>query len=196
MKKLLFCVLALLASVTASAQDMMWGLTGGLNVSTFNGSDFSSKAGFNIGLKAEYNIADPFFVEGSVLLSQKGAKYEILNEKMKMDLWYLHVPMNFGYKFDINDLIAVAPKVGIFLGCGLWGSDDNDNNPFTDYSKGEFEYLGMKDFNRFDFGFGFGVNGYVAKHLELSTGYEISMVKAYNNDTKPRNWYLNLAFMF
>lgn len=225
MKKFLLAVAAtLLCLSSAYAQDeFMWGLTGGLNVSGFSGDyrsdcfNHGSKAGFNIGLKAEYDIAEPFFVEASVALSGKGFKVgytkEVMNDpdikdvlvsqqisldaENKVDLWYLHVPFNFGYKFEINDYLAVAPKVGIYVDLGLWGSDSYDNNPFVNYGKWTDNiYFENNDFNRFDFGFGFGANFWAARHFEVSTGYEMGMVKAYKAESKPRNWYLNLAFLF
>ncbi|MCQ2207544.1 MAG: PorT family protein [Paludibacteraceae bacterium] len=225
MKKFLLAVAtALLCISSASAQDeFMWGLTGGLNVSGFSGDyrsesfNHGTKAGFNIGLKAEYEIAEPFFIEGAFALSGKGFSLgyskEALNDpnlgdvlvanrieldsKNKVDLWYLHIPFNFGYKFEINDYLAVAPKVGVYIDLGLWGSDSYDNNPFTDYDNWKDNiYFENNVFNRFDFGFGFGANFWAAQHFELSTGYEMGMVKAYKAESKPRNWYLNLAFLF
>lgn len=225
MKKFLLALAITLGFSSANAQDdFMWGLTGGLNVSGFsgdykskNGFDHSAKAGFNVGLKAEYNVADPFFIEGTVALSEKGFKLnyskEVLNnedlkdvfakeqisldEENKVDLWYLHIPINFGYKFSINDFLAVAPKVGVYVDLGLWGSDSYENNPFTVYDSWKKNpYFENNNFNRFDFGFGFGLNFWAANHFEISTGYELGMVKAYKADSKPRNWYLNLAFLF
>ena len=79
MKQFLLAVAITLGFSSASAQDdFMWGLTGGLNVSSFSGDyndiEHNAKAGFNVGLKAEYNVADPFFIEGTVALSGKGFK--------------------------------------------------------------------------------------------------------------------------
>ncbi|MCQ2191455.1 MAG: porin family protein [Paludibacteraceae bacterium] len=204
MKKFFLAVATAILSVSAvSAQETLWGITGGLNVSSLNGAFYSSKAGFNVGAKAEYEIAAPFFVEGSFLLSGKGFKHETEKFNLKEDLWYIHVPVNFGYKFDINETFAVAPKAGVFVDLGLWGSDDNDNNPFSDYDKEEKNAVAVlqrdpnaSNFNRFDFGFGLGVNFWAAKHFEVSTGYEFGMVKAYKKDSNSRNWYLNIGFLF
>lgn len=201
MKKFLLVVATALLGFTANAQETLWGITGGLNVSSLNGDVYKPKAGFNVGAKAEYEIAAPFFAEASAVLSGKGFKIDddVLNyainrdpdDKAKVDMWYLHIPVNFGYKFDINDNFTVAPKAGVFVDLGLWGSDDGDNNPFTDYDD-----MNLDNFNRFDFGFGLGANLWAAKHFEVSTGYEFGMVKAYKKDSNTRNWYLNLAFLF
>lgn len=199
MKKITLLLFATLLAVAANAQELMWGLTGGLNVSCLNGKYYKAHAGFNVGAKAEYDIADPFFVEASALLSGKGFKLKVTDndeiDKFKVDMWYLHVPMNFGYKFNINDVIAVAPKAGIYLALGLWGSDDNDNDPFK-YGDNKNYADFTSDFNRFDFGFGLGANAWFAKHFEVSTGYEFGMVKSYKKDSNPRNWYLNIGFLF
>ena len=191
--------------------DPEWGLTAGLNVSTWNGSDCDARAGFNIGVKMEDEVSAPFFIEAGVLLSNKGCKWSQDMDNSwdeNFSLWYLHVPVNFGYKFDLNENLQIAPKVGIYGAVGLWGDDGNDNDPFYDFDNKSNNSVSCDNFNHFDFGFNLGVNFYVQKHFEVSTGYEFGMVNVWDgikyddnkvlkaDDSKNRNWYLNLAFLF
>ena len=213
MKRVLLLIASFIMCAFAVNADPEWGLTAGLNVSTWNGSDCDARAGFNIGVKMEDEVSAPFFIEAGALLSNKGCKwdyslagYDVLKENFS--LWYLHVPVNFGYKFDLNENLQIAPKVGIYGAVGLWGDDGNDNDPFYDDLKVKETTISNDHFSNFDFGFNLGVNFYVQKHFEVSTGYDFGMVNVWDgikeddvtyfksDDSKNRNWYLNLAFLF
>ena len=211
MKRVLLLIASFIMCAFAVNADPEWGLTAGLNVSTWNGSDCDARAGFNIGVKMEDEVSAPFFIEAGVLLSNKGCKWSQDMDNSwdeNFSLWYLHVPVNFGYKFDLNENLQIAPKVGIYGAVGLWGDDGNDNDPFYDFDNKSNNSVSCDNFNHFDFGFNLGVNFYVQKHFEVSTGYEFGMVNAWDgikyddnkvlkaDDSKNRNWYLNLAFLF
>ena len=211
MKRVLLLIASFIMCASAVNADPEWGLTAGLNVSTWNGSDCDARAGFNIGVKMEDEVSAPFFIEAGALLSNKGCKWSQDMDNSwdeNFSLWYLHVPVNFGYKFDLNENLQIAPKVGIYGAVGLWGDDGNDNDPFYDFDNKSNNSVSCDNFNHFDFGFNLGVNFYVQKHFEVSTGYEFGMVNAWDgikyddnkvlkaDDSKNRNWYLNLAFLF
>lgn len=211
MKRVLLLIASFIMCAFAVNADPEWGLTAGLNVSTWNGSDCDARAGFNIGVKMEDEVSAPFFIEAGALLSNKGCKWSQDMDNSwdeNFSLWYLHVPVNFGYKFDLNENLQIAPKVGIYGAVGLWGDDGNDNDPFYDFDNKSNNSVSCDNFNHFDFGFNLGVNFYVQKHFEVSTGYEFGMVNAWDgikyddnkvlkaDDSKNRNWYLNLAFLF
>lgn len=211
MKRVLLLIASFIMCAFAVNADPEWGLTAGLNVSTWNGSDCDARAGFNIGVKMEDEVSAPFFIEAGVLLSNKGCKWSQDMDNSwdeNFSLWYLHVPVNFGYKFDLNENLQIAPKVGIYGAVGLWGDDGNDNDPFYDFDNKSNNSVSCDNFNHFDFGFNLGVNFYVQKHFEVSTGYEFGMVNVWDgikyddnkvlkaDDSKNRNWYLNLAFLF
>ena len=211
MKRVLLLIASFIMCASAVNADPEWGLTAGLNVSTWNGSDCDARAGFNIGVKMEDEVSAPFFIEAGVLLSNKGCKWSQDMDNSwdeNFSLWYLHVPVNFGYKFDLNENLQIAPKVGIYGAVGLWGDDGKDNDPFYDFDNKSNNSVSCDNFNHFDFGFNLGVNFYVQKHFEVSTGYEFGMVNVWDgikyddnkvlkaDDSKNRNWYLNLAFLF
>jgi hypothetical protein len=211
MKRVLLLIASFIMCAFAVNADPEWGLTAGLNVSTWNGSDCDARAGFNIGVKMEDEVSAPFFIEAGALLSNKGCKWSQDMDNSwdeNFSLWYLHVPVNFGYKFDLNENLQIAPKVGIYGAVGLWGDDGNDNDPFYDFDNKSNNSVSCDNFNHFDFGFNLGVNFYVQKHFEVSTGYEFGMVNVWDgikyddnkvlkaDDSKNRNWYLNLAFLF
>ena len=53
--------------------------------------------------------------------------------------------------------------------------------------------------NRFDAGLGIGANFWIARHFEISTGYEFGLVKVnkdISDDSQNRNFYANLHTSF
>ena len=212
MKKLLLLVMAAMLAFAADAQQI--GVTGGFNVSNWTKSDYTDpKTGFNIGLKAEYEVAEPFFIEGSFLVARQGLKFSYKDrwtDDMSITTWSIRVPINFGYKFHLNSTFDVAPKVGIYGAFAVGGSTESDYVNQLDGSKPYDGYNPYKDFEDFtldgnnfkrpDFGFGFGANVYIAEHFEVSTGWEFGVCDTWENEayknTHNHNWYVNLAFLF
>lgn len=205
MKKLLLLVMAAMLAFAADAQQI--GLTGGFNVSNWTKSDYTDpKTGFNIGLKAEYEVAEPFFIEGSFLVARQGLKFsqeDWYESDFSFTTWSIRVPINFGYKFHLNSTFDVAPKVGIYGAFAVGGSSESDYapldgiNPYKDFEDVSSD---MNNFKRPDFGFGFGANVYIAEHFEVSTGWEFGVCDTWENEayknTHNHNWYVNLAFLF
>ena len=81
MKKLLVLIVALMASLTLSAQEMRYGVTGGVNFAWMHNPISSSDAyiGFNAGVKAEMDlssvVADGFYADARALYSLKGGRW-------------------------------------------------------------------------------------------------------------------------
>lgn len=204
MKKILFLIASVFLSL-ASANAQSFGITAGYNNSTISNSDCDGESGFNVGFKLTDHFAGNWFWEGSALLSQKGYKVEgssisILgytvakSDDIDMKLYYLHVPINFGYDIPVTNNFSIAPKAGVYLACGLWGDDGNDDDPFSDY---EDDY-DVDNYGRFDFGLNLGVNFNIVHHLQISAGYEWGMVELSDDvdDSQNRNLYVNLAYIF
>src|SRR5574344_358804 len=200
MKKLLFIAVAAMFAMCANAQN--FGITVGLNESSFADGDYDSRTGFNLGVKLEADAAEGFYYEGSALFSRKGYEFEqsvlFTSVTDDVDLYYLEVPINLGYKFNVNDNFQIAPKAGIYLAGGLFGNDDKmDCDPFADYNDKTDGVV--DDDNRFDAGLGIGANFWIARHFEISTGYEFGLVKVnkdISDDSQNRNFYDTFAYIF
>ena len=204
MKKLLFIAVAAMFAMCANAQK--FGITAGLNVSSWTDEDCDSHVADNIGVKLEADAEEGFYYEGSALFTEKGVDYkvktsilgvDVSSSSNKMDLYYLEVPINLGYKFNISDNFQIAPKGGIYLAAGLFGNDDDDNDPFSDYNSKTDGII--DDCNRFDAGLGIGANFWIARHFEISTGYEFGLVevnKDMSDDSQNCNFYANFAYIF
>ena len=74
MKKLLFIAVAAMFAMCANAQK--FGITAGLNVSSWTDEDCDSHVADNIGVKLEADAEEGFYYEGSALFTEKGVDYK------------------------------------------------------------------------------------------------------------------------
>lgn len=111
-------------AMTTNAQDVKFGVKGGLNVSTIriNDLDVDPRLGFHFGGVAELKLGDRLSLQPEVLYSQFGA--ENTNEKLKID--YISIPIMAKYfivdgfsfeagpqfSFLANDELMVSGIVG------------------------------------------------------------------------------------
>ena len=103
------CVFTLLfigMTLGVQAQDFGFGVKGGLNFSSFSGSDaeelnFEVKTGYQLGLTMEVPLAEDFSVQPEVLYSTLGAKTNDFEFEQatdtKFNVDYISVPVIFKY---------------------------------------------------------------------------------------------------
>ena len=127
MKKILVLVAILAIGLgSINAQDnLRWGVTAGMNVSSLNVTGLDSRVGFHAGVKAELGL--PQFTEGlymdfGALLSLKGAKVEAGSmASFKINPYYLEIPVHIGYKYAVNDNFSLFANAGPYIAIGLFG---------------------------------------------------------------------------
>jgi hypothetical protein len=143
MKKVfLMMVIAVLGVVSAKAQ-VTFGVTAGLNTSSYTGdvNGAKYKAGFQIGVLADYAITENFSIIPELQFSQKGFKYkaelgDIFSLSATQTLNYLVLPINAAYKFDVAPDSKVLVFAGPYLGYGIgskgveFGSGALEKKPF------------------------------------------------------------------
>jgi len=156
-----------------------FGLVGGVNVATFNGSDATgskTRTGFYGGLAAIVPLGTSLFFQPQALFSMKGATASDSGVTGEFMLNYLEVPLFLGLRIPmqgsgIRPYVMAGPYVGLKIGCkfkisgsGVSAEVDCDN-PDVD--------LGIKST---DFGvvFGAGVDMPMGSGL-LSLGARYSM---------------------
>ena len=111
MRKVLFIAAMIVATLTASAQNVAGGFSikpmAGVSFATItNDKDAKMKVGFVGGAEAEYGISNRFGIAAGVVFSMQGAKaktdYGILDDKvdLKYNMNYLNIPILA--KFYIN----------------------------------------------------------------------------------------------
>jgi len=97
-----------------------------------------SKIGYKVGLAAEYSFVEALSLQTGVLLSNKGAKYELEDSgeslKGKNSLNYMEIPLNLAFKFS-NFQVHAGPYVGF----GLSGKTEYEST-FIGNRKGNIKF--------------------------------------------------------
>ncbi|MDN3706486.1 porin family protein [Myroides ceti] len=116
MKKILLSVGAILAvSLAANAQDVQFGVKGGVNFANLPGSDVDNakmKTGFHVGGFVEIPLSDQFSLQPEVLYSTQGQKGKILGQDYTLSLDYVNVPILAKYYAVENLGIVLGPQIG------------------------------------------------------------------------------------
>lgn len=91
------------------------------------------KFGFNAGYAAQAQLSDYFFLQANLLYTTKGYKLNTQNVEISARADYLQIPIDFMYKYELNDDWRLVGSAGLFFGVGLYG--------FTDFE----DHYGEKD---------------------------------------------------
>lgn len=204
MKKILFVVALLAATMTVQAQGLKFGIKGGLNLTkmtmsgTFDGSNFSSdnQAGFYLGPTLKLSLPLGFCVEAAALYDQRSAKVVSDNstgvqgtgdEKIKQKS--IQIPINARYNIGLGSeagiYLAVGPQFGFPVGDKVY------NTKLGDYT--------LKSSN---LSFNFGAGVYLLDHLEVGFSYNLAAGKSgeFKNggdiDTHNNAWQIGAAIYF
>jgi len=207
MKKILalIAILAIgLGSINAQ-ENLRWGVTAGMNVSSLNVTGLDSRVGFHAGVKAELGlpqVTEGLYMDFGALLSLKGAKVEAGSAaSFKFNPYYLEIPVHIGYKYAVNDDFTLFANAGPYVAIGLFGKAKVDGE-----IKGEFEseygtssenIFGDDGFKRFDLGLGLKAGAEFGKKFQVSIGYDFGLIETEDFlGCKNRNLMISLGFMF
>ena len=205
MKRIVIVLLAVLAAVNVSAQDLRFGVASGVNFSWEYEKVLGEKLvsdsyiGFQAGVKAEMDfsdrITDGFYLEGSLLYSLKGGSYSGTHT----NLGFLHLPINLLYRFPVSDSISLLGGVGPYLSLGILGKDVEK----VAGSKVKTDVFG-DIYQRFDFGLNYKVGVEIWDQWQFYAGFEhglLDLTKTKIDDSLISkchllNFYIGTAYMF
>ncbi|KAF2081343.1 porin family protein [Flavobacterium sharifuzzamanii] len=170
MKKVVLSALAVMMFAFANAQDVKYGVKGGLNLSNFSGDtdgiNLKSKAGFNIGGFVEIKLSDKFFIQPELLYSTQGPKVKdqagevdgiLYNGDVRFNLSYINVPVMFKYYVADKLNVEAGPQIGFLTSAKTKTTIDGYSGSHT---------MDVKDiFESIDFGLNFGVGYDFTDHL-------------------------------
>lgn len=189
MKTYLIAIMTtLLITSAASAQDVNFGIKGGLNLYNINQADnnaYKQKAGYHFGILAHIHLAQQFAMQPEIVYSVQGAKYKIGTLETSVNLDYVNVPVLFQYMFDNGFRIQAGPQIG-FLNKAK--SKTNDSN------------TEIKDnFEKIDFALAMGV-GYVhpPSGFGVDARYNAGLTNISKNggEAYNRGWQLGVFYLF
>ena len=204
MKRIIIALLAVVATINVSAQELRWGVAGGLNFANERakaaGVKVSSDSyiGFQVGAKAEMDFSsyliDGFYLEGSLLYNLKGGSYSGSHS----NLGYLQLPVNLGYRLALSGDVSLLGSLGPYLGLGVLGKDVEK----VSGAKVKTDVFGTR-LQRFDFGLNYKLGVEVWDQWQFYLGFEHSLlnlsktkIEGSTSRTRVTNFYIGTAYMF
>jgi hypothetical protein len=126
MKKLIFSALALCAFGFANAQDMKFGVKGGVQFTNFTGDgEWDGKTGFYVGGLVDFTISESFHVQPELLYSMEGAEVD-MGEFGTFDygISYLRIPIMAKYYIMEGLNLQAGPEIAFKIGTAEDAVDD------------------------------------------------------------------------
>lgn len=176
--KVLTLIALLVTSVTSFAQDVEFGVKGGLNFSSINVDpqedlpNPDGRIGFHLGGVANFGLSEKLDVQAELLLNTLGAKFEEADEIERVKLTYLSFLGALKYNIDDSFSIVLGPQINFLTG-GEFEEEDKIENSKESLDANNF-YKGT------DFSLALGVGYKVDENIELSARYNIGLTD--NND--------------
>ncbi|SHL71253.1 Outer membrane protein beta-barrel domain-containing protein [Chitinophaga jiangningensis] len=177
MKKLILSgIIALGSFLTAQAQNVNFGVKGGLNLAKMTQYDNNKvRASFNAGVYANFAITKEWAFQPELLYSGQGTKLEsgtILGIPLKdvtIATDYLNIPLMVQYSIAPSFFVEAGPQVG-FLLAAKTKVGDNTNKDYKDIM------------TTADFGLGLGFGYKLDNGLGFSGRYNFGLTNIYNDD--------------
>ena len=186
MKKGLIFVLFALVSIVSYSQ-ISWNAKVGMNMSNFTGDmDTDMKIGFNVGVGMEYQFSDMWSIQPSLMISQKGGKYDEDGETVKFNPMYLEIPVLAAARFAVTDNQNVVVKAGPYFAFGVAGKYKYDGVDEKD------DVFGDDGWKRFDAGLGVGV-AYEINKFFIDLSGEFGLAKLADGDGAPKNMNFSIG---
>ncbi|MET0945253.1 MAG: porin family protein [Flavobacterium sp.] len=202
MKKIIMTAAAVMAFAFSNAQEVKFGVKGGLNLSNFSGDtegiDFKSRVGFNVGGFVEIKLSDQLAIQPELLYSTQGAKVDNFGVELEgnfytadvqFNLSYINIPVMFKYYIVEKFNIEAGPQIGFLTSAktkttvqGFSGSDEQD----------------VKDsFESIDFGLNLGAGYDFTEHFSANARYNLGLANIAKtepgDDSKLHNGVFSLS---
>ncbi len=186
MKKIFSLAVVAVVALSASAQNIQFGVKGGLNMSNISNTGLDSKAkiGFNVGVTADYQVSKDLYVLSGLEYITKGEKYKIEGGDASLNLAYMQLPIHAGYKISIADDTRLVLHAGPYLAYALSAKT----------KVGSKKTNIIDDMNRFDAGLGVGAKAELGKiSVGLGVDYGLTTINKNTEDGKNRNVNASLS---
>lgn len=162
----------------------LFGMTvSNLRMSDMPGDDMDPKAGFTVGMRAEYMLPEcrGVFVNAGLEYTMKGARERIATTIDDMAglgatgiarPMYVQLPIHVGYRYDVLEDLGVYADFGPYFAVGTNGKYrvkyDNFQGDFTASFFGNGD--NYMELQRWDFGLGFRLGVEYARHYNFQLG--------------------------
>ena len=216
-RRIIIICAGLLMALPIVAQDFRPGVLAGLNLNA--PSNMESRYGFRMGVKGELTfpkMVKGLYAESGLAISSLPWKSEKQKKKKNGFIGYaraapcfLNIPLRAGFKLNCGRFAKFYVNAGPYLNIGLFGNIkgiqrdvNNEPQPWSnDNPSSYFKYVGSN--HRVDWGLGFGTGIEMAKHYQVSLGYESGMrdiMSSFDDrqiyDSRIRTFTFQTAYMF
>ncbi|MFD2519000.1 porin family protein [Salinimicrobium flavum] len=190
MKKILLIIaLTVVSGMGMQAQEVSFGVKGGLNFANFSGDDADlleteTRTGFHLGMLAEIMFSEKFGIQPEVLYSSQGAKSDfdmddeffgsLSIDEFKLD--YISVPVLIKYYFIEGLSLEIGPQFSFMVNSEADGSIDGASGTVDLDDETE----------SFDFGGALGLGYELPMGLMFQARYVMGFTDVYT-DTDFRN---------
>lgn len=166
--------ICLLAASTATAQNSVVGIKGGLNLSSLTTDGTNDKAlnpGFHAGLFSRMAIGEVFAIQPELLFSVKGTRitYDGLVEgETRYNLNYIDLPVKLVFNLSENFSLHAGPYVGYLVNANF----KTEAEVLDLFDIDDADEINRKNFNEFDYGV---VGGLEFKLIPLLIGVSYNL---------------------
>ncbi|HEY4618626.1 MAG TPA: porin family protein [Flavobacterium sp.] len=202
MKKIIFTAAAVFAFAFTNAQDVKFGLKGGLNLSTWTGdtegADLKSRVGFNAGGFALIKLSEKVSLQPEVVYSTQGTKIDNFTANVggtdytgdiNFNLSYINVPVMFKYYVAEKFNLGAGPQVGFLTSAESVTKLNGYSQTDTQDVKDSFETV---DFG-LNFGAGYDFDAHFSADIRYNAGLSNIAKTEPGDDTKMHNSVLSLS---
>ncbi len=198
MKKIILSAIAVMAFGFVNAQDIKYGIKGGLNLSSLSGDtdglDLKSKFGFHAGGFVEIKFSEKFALQPELLYSTQGTKFDDIQlggnaAKTCFNFDYINVPVMFKYFAAEKFFVEAGPQIGFLVAAKARVKVDEQNIDNKQDIKDNFESI--------DFGLNFGAGYEFTENIFASARYNLGLANIAKtesgDDTKIHNGVFSLS---
>ncbi len=176
MKKIILSMAFLIGLGMANAQDVKFGVKGGLNIANISNMQIEdvkldSRMAYHLGVMAEVKLNNQFAIQPELLYSLQGASKEVEGTTATIALDYINIPVMAKY-FVIDGLsLEVGPQLGILITgeSTIKGEEVDESGDIKKYVKSV------------DFGLNFGA-GYTYNNFNLGLRYNLGLTDIRKGD--------------
>lgn len=183
--KTFFAVVFAVLAVNVMAQDLKFGVKGGLNFANLGkDADTDMRVGFHVGGFAQYGINENFMLQPELLISLEGAKGNMGNGDKNINLTWLNIPVMGVLKVGAVQGLSIeaGPQLGFLMGAKYDGEDIKD---------------GFKSVNlSLNLGAGYAINEQIGVGARYCIGLSDLNDMGVGGDVSQNNFQLSLNYKF
>lgn len=213
MKKFFYLIIALALSTgnamafeNEAEEGLSWMGVFGMNISKLQNSEYSAKAGAQLGIRADYMLpkAHGTYLTAGIDWSMKGGKasdniFNLIEEPIgssKYVLHYIEVPVRVGFRYNVLDNLGFYGEIGPYFAVGVGGchsaSIDLDGGDARTMEE-ELSFNAFKNyddltqsFQRWDAGIGFRIGAEYEQRYNFMIGADWGLADIYRTSLRDR----------